>query len=247
MSYKNHHFPIVISIEGNIGAGKSTILDALKRHYFKDLNVAFMQEPVNVWESVVDENGKTILMKYYENPEKYAFPFQIMAYTTRLNALKECIKNNPNCDIIVCERSLEADKNIFAKMLHDDDMIESVNYQIYNMLYNDTAKNYAVDAIVYLRADPSQCLTRIHKRSRNGESNISLEYLDSCHKYYDDWLMGNTTIPVMHLDVNENVNYKEPGTGLEWISQIKQFVYERVNAVYETKYSNKEVSQCETR
>lgn len=225
--------PLIVSIEGNIGAGKSTILEALRRSNETNLNIVFMQEPVSVWETVVDESGKTILMKYYENPEKYAFPFQIMAYTTRLSALKKCIETNPDCDVIVCERSLEADKNIFAKMLYDDEMIEPVNYQIYNMLYNDTAKNYAVDAVIYLRADPAICLNRIHKRSRNGESNISVEYLTSCHTYYDEWLMGNTDIPIMHLNANANVEYDVPGTGASWVNQIQEFVYDCMDNTYE--------------
>jgi deoxyadenosine/deoxycytidine kinase len=224
--------PLIVSIEGNIGAGKSTILEAL-RYKNDNLNVVFMQEPVSVWETVVDESGKTILMKYYENPDKYAFPFQIMAYTTRLSALKNCIENNPDCDVIVCERSLEADKNIFAKMLHDDGTIERMNYQIYNMLYNDTSKNYAVDAIVYLRADPVKCLNRIHKRSRNGESSISVEYLSSCHRYYDTWLMGNTDIPIMHLDVNSDVEYDVPGMGSNWVTQIEEFINDCIDDSYD--------------
>jgi deoxyadenosine/deoxycytidine kinase len=144
--------PLIISIEGNIGVGKSTILNELKQQFrTNNINAVFMQEPVGLWEKVVDEDGNTMLSKYYADSEKYAFPFQIMAYTTRLSTLRNCIESNPNCDVIVCERSLEADKNIFAKMLFDDKMIESVNYQIYNMLYADTADKYAVDGIVYLR------------------------------------------------------------------------------------------------
>ena len=233
--------PLVVSIEGNIGAGKSTILDALKSRI--NINGVFMQEPVNVWETVKDESNKTILMKYYENPEKYAFPFQIMAYTTRLHALKSCIENNSNCDVIVCERSLEADKNIFAKMLYDDSMIECVSYQIYNMLYNNTANAYRADAIIYMRADPKECLFRIHKRLRNGENNISMEYLESCHKYYDEWLMAEhdgdhggdhdrNNIPILVLDVNDNVDYNEDnGVGQKWILQISQFI----NGIIENK------------
>ena len=186
--------PTIISIEGNIGVGKSTILEHLRIQFkMTCIKAVFMPEPVDIWNTVCDENGQTILSKYYENPVAYAFSFQMMAYTTRLSLLRKTIEQNPDCDIIVCERSLEADRNIFAKMLLDDGMIEYVNYQVYQLLYDDTAHNYGVDAIIYMRADPSKCLERIQKRQRNGESSIPLDYLAKCDTYYQNWI-GNSGI-----------------------------------------------------
>ena len=59
--------------------------------------------------------GETIISKFYADPEKYSFAFQIMAFTTRLKLVKDIIKNQPNVKLIICERSLEADNEIFAK------------------------------------------------------------------------------------------------------------------------------------
>lgn len=87
--HRQHQRPFIIAIEGNIGAGKTTLFNYLKNYVETHLPVVtrsrfvFMREPVDVWQSICDSLGESILSKFYKNPEKYAFPFQIMAYTTR--------------------------------------------------------------------------------------------------------------------------------------------------------------------
>jgi deoxycitidine kinase/deoxyguanosine kinase len=194
----------MVSIEGNIGAGKSTFLEHMRTHLTvwntctpeldRPLDIVFVQEPVDVWQSVTDKNGEDILTKYYADPHKYAFAFQMLAYSTRLSILKKTIRENPNCDIIVCERSLEADRNIFAKMLRDDNSIEDVMYQIYDRLYLDTSEECHVDAILYLCVDPLVCYERIQMRNRKGESEISVDYLMHSHRYHEDWLTNGTDL-----------------------------------------------------
>jgi deoxyadenosine/deoxycytidine kinase len=206
--------PLIISVEGNIGAGKSTLLHYLQKKvteivmksYSKKMNV--LQEPVDVWNTVCDENNQNILTKYYEDPEKYSFPFQILAYTTRLSLIQNEL-NKKESDVIVCERSLDADKNIFAKMLFDDNKIEYINYQIYNRLYQDTA--ITANCIIYLDTTPDICMKRIQKRNRTGEDKIQIEYLAKCKQYYDDWLIHNNAygIPVLHINVDEEIDYND--------------------------------------
>jgi deoxyguanosine kinase len=70
---------IIVSIEGNIGSGKSTLLAKLREIYENDVNVVFLKEPVDEWEKIKDENGVSILEKFYEDQNKYSFPFQMMA------------------------------------------------------------------------------------------------------------------------------------------------------------------------
>ena len=53
--------PIIVSIEGNIGSGKSTLLTELHNKYGKDASICFIQEPVDAWNTVQDENGVSIL------------------------------------------------------------------------------------------------------------------------------------------------------------------------------------------
>jgi len=102
--------PKIISIEGNIGAGKTTILDNLKEYLKHDKEIIVLKEPVDIWESIVDKENETILQKFYKNPAKYSFTFQVMAFVTRLSILRKTVKENPHCKLIICERSLEADR-----------------------------------------------------------------------------------------------------------------------------------------
>jgi deoxyadenosine/deoxycytidine kinase len=222
--------PYILSIEGNIGAGKSTLLHHMKTQWANSgWNVVFMQEPVDIWNTVRDEDGNTILEKYYNDPTKYSFSFQIMAYSTRLAMLQNTIRDHPECDVLICERSLEADCNIFADMLFDDKCMEHVNHQIYKLLYNNTAKQYAVDGIVYLDATPETCLERIHVRNRGGESKIGLDYLAQCSHYYNKWLVdGTNEFPLLQLDTNQTATYQDRSdVGFQWIQQIEEFM-ERV-------------------
>ena len=113
---------IIVSVEGNIGSGKSTLLDRLQLSLFKNKKFIFVQEPVDLWENIKDENGKTMVQLFYGNQEEYSFSFQIMAYTSRLRILKKVLNENVN-SIIVCERSLFTDKMVFAKMLRANNKI----------------------------------------------------------------------------------------------------------------------------
>ncbi len=125
--------PIIISIEGNIGAGKTTIIDRLQQKMHNVTDILFLREPLDIWESIKDPiTGDNILQKFYQNPRQFAFSFQVMAYATRVSLIREAIRQNRNCKVIICERSLEADKNIFAQMLHDDGLIDDIQFQIYN-------------------------------------------------------------------------------------------------------------------
>jgi deoxyadenosine/deoxycytidine kinase len=83
----------IISIEGNIGSGKSTFLQYLKEHLTSD-KICFLDEPVDDWLSIVDTNDKNIIERYYDDQKKYAFSFQMMAYISRLSLLKKALQNN---------------------------------------------------------------------------------------------------------------------------------------------------------
>jgi len=213
--------PMVISLDGNVGSGKSTLLALLKQNYKRKNNereIIFLQEPVNVWENIKDENGVTILEKFYADQEKYSFSFQMMAYISRLSLLRKTIKQHGNA-IIITERSVHTDKNVFAKMLYDDKKIEKINYDIYLRWFNEFIKDIPLKGIIYLKTYPAVCWNRIKERNREGE-NIPLIYSHKCHEYHEHWIV-NSTLPVLTLDGNED--FKEHIKD-EWLYKIMHFL-----------------------
>ena len=242
--------PLVISIEGNIGTGKSTLLANLKIHlqtHYPDMaaKILFLEEPVDVWGKFCDETGTNILEKFYKDQRRYAFTFQVMAYISRLSLLKNAIRDNPDCEIIIIERSLCADKNIFMDMLHDDGIVENIEYSIYSEWYTQFIDEYRMDAVIYLDSIPTVCQRRIGRRGRDGEGSISLDYLKKCRDYHTKWLVDTKyapgyslyddsvvyTIkheehyyPVLQIHTNAETNYAENSTGYKWLESICLFI-----------------------
>ena len=219
----------IISIEGNIGSGKSTLLANLKKHYANNKHIVFLKEPVDEWEQIKDNNNVTMLEKFYADQEKYSFPFQMMAYISRLAILKETVKNHPDA-IIITERSLHTDRMVFAKMLHDDNKIETINYKIYLKWFDTFANDFPIHKIIYVNAEPETCNERIKKRSRMGESNIPLAYLQNCHNYHNEMMNKEMDHCVCHdqLILNGNIDIYENNDHLEkWIAQIDSFIHNK--------------------
>ena len=196
---------MIISVEGNIGSGKSTLVKLLKEKLPCD-KFYFLQEPVKEWEKIKDENNITILEKFYNDQNKYAFSFQMMAYISRLAMLKKAIKEFPD-HIIITERCLNTDRFVFAKMLHDDKKIEKINYNIYLKWFDNFINECKIDYHIYVKVNPKICFERIKIRNREGE-NIPIEYLIKCDNYHNDWLdsMDNVLIINNELD-NNNMQY----------------------------------------
>lgn len=219
------HFKL-ISIEGNIGSGKSTLLENLRQRFGNYPNVVFLREPVDDWDAVRDENGVTMLQKFYDDKMKYSFPFQMMAYISRLANIKNVIRSHDDV-VIISERSLNTDKEVFAKMLFDNGFIELVNYKIYLNWFNAFVEDCPVTKIIYVKADPAICDQRIKKRSRVGENNISIEYLKTCHEYHEKMLALETICKdQLILDGNNNI-LEDKELLAKWLDDIEDFVFLR--------------------
>jgi deoxyadenosine/deoxycytidine kinase len=194
----------IYSIDGNIGSGKSTLLKYLKDYYENNPNIIFADEPVTEWESIKDANGTTMLEKFYQDQKTYSFPFQMMAYISRLTILRNIVKENPDA-IIMTERSLHTDRFVFAKMLFDSGLIEDVNYQIYLKWFDAFIEDLKINGFIYVKTDPKICFERIKKRSRNGESNIPLDYLIKCDEYHDSMIEINKETKILRFDGNQDI------------------------------------------
>lgn len=200
---KNIVNPIIMSIEGNIGSGKSTLLAMLKVN-ISNKKICFIQEPINVWSEVKDNNDITILEHFYKDQNKYAFTFQMMAYITRLTTLKREIEKN-EYDIIITERSIFTDKNVFAKMLYDDKKLDDIQYNIYMKWFNEFINDIPEIKFIYISTDPIVAYNRIKKRNREGENNISYEYIKHCNDYHEEWLQNNKYVEKKINNNNEDI------------------------------------------
>ena len=213
----------VISIEGNIGSGKSTLLSHLKQSLSAENipQIIFLQEPVDEWENIKDEQGNTMIQKFYGDQTKYSFSFQMMAYISRLALLKKSIEENPDA-IVITERSLFTDKFVFAKMLYDSKKMESVEYQIYLRWFDNFVNDFPINCTIYVKTDPEMCHTRIARRSRNGESTISLDYLNDCHKYHESMMQVHADKSHNILELNGNLEISDMKD--EWVKTITEFI-----------------------
>lgn len=214
----------IISIEGNIGSGKSTLLTYLAQDLTNNPNIVFLKEPVDEWAEIKDADGKTMLEKFYGDQEKYGFPFQMMAYISRLSSFKDALTINPDATVFITERSLNTDKCVFAKMLFNQGKIEDVNYQIYTKWFNTFSKEFEIDAYIYVKATPEICHERIIKRSRTGEDIIPIKYLSECHDYHENMMKEvNSECKQIHLNGNVDI-FDNPEELNLWISNIKKMI-----------------------
>lgn len=210
VSYHNKSTCTIVSIEGNIGSGKTTGKEKLKKYICSNKNkdsTIFVDEPTSEWESIKDENGVPILVNLYGDIKRYAFRFQMMAYITRLKKIKEALAN-PNVKIVITERCLLTDAHVFAKMLYDSKHIEYDEYAIYTRWFDEFAREIEPSCIVYFKASTNICMNRIKKRSRAGEQDMQYEYLDKCNTYHDNWLVSDpqNAIPTLILNANQENN-----------------------------------------
>lgn len=214
--------PEIYSLDGNIGSGKSTFLEYLSKQFGKLVfgrQIIYLKEPVDVWESIQDSEGNTILKKFYSDQKRYSFSFQMMAYISRLALLQKTIKENPDT-IIITERCVHTDKNVFAKMLYDSGMIEEIEYKIYLQWFDTFIEELPLSGIIYMDTPPKLCQERIETRGRDGES-IPLDYLVSCDKYHKDWMKTYPDAKLLFLDGNIEKNEKNYEKHL---NQVRKFV-----------------------
>ena len=220
----------IVSIEGNIGSGKTTLMEALKEHYKHNDDIVFLKEPVDKWAAIKDKNGTTILEKFYADQEKYSFSFQMMAYVSRIKELRDVVQEKQqrtplNHFIVISERSLHTDKMVFAKMLFDAGKIEDVNYQIYLNWFDTFSEEFRVNKVIYVETCPAKCHERISKRARNGEEHIPVEYLISCERYHAEMLSDASGACKDQLLLDGNIDiFEKSDVLIHWIELVDRFL-----------------------
>ena len=183
----------MISIEGNIGSGKSTILSKLSEHGYQVL-----PENVKQW------NNEDWLSDFYESPKENGFSFQMKVLFSHLNKEK-----NPNCQVFT-ERSAYTSHNCFGRLLYEDEVISRRNYYLMNDYYESFSK--LPKKIIYLRTNPLVCLARIKTRGRETETNISIDYLNKLHTKHEKYLIEtppDCNIITINGNMSEELVYKK--------------------------------------
>lgn len=207
-----------ICIEGNIGCGKTTLLDFFRSRYQAagEPEPSVMMEPVERWRNVEGEN----LFHYlYKDPARYSLAFQTYVQLTMIKLHMKRPK--------LMERSIYSARYCFVENLYKLNYLSRMEYVIldkwfkhlvlageipeknttkeleYDLLSNPTGIN--IDLIIYLRCTPQKVMDRIRERSRAEEKDISYEYINSLHDLHEDWLIAKkfpVPAPVLVLDTN---------------------------------------------
>lgn len=196
--------PCIIAIDGNIGAGKSTIITKIQQRINatpdKERKIHLITEELFVWEKF-RENSKGMLELFYEDKTKYGFKFQVLALLTLTMDLMGAYKSVGANDIIICERSPVTNINVFGKMLYDNKQITELEWNLLKYIAN--CLMVSVDKLVYLKTPVTECLRRVQHRDRIGEEDIDLNYLTQVHQHYEDFMNG---IDHHKLETDEDID-----------------------------------------
>lgn len=182
----------IYSIEGNIGAGKTTILKIIGKSA-KD--VTFVEEPVSEWQNL---GGANLLEKFYGDPDRWGFSFEFYVMLSKIKALAEAA--NSDKEIIILERSLFSNK-IFMDISANLGKLNDLEYQVLIRIFNFFIQNVypLLSGIIYLRTPVETCFTRITKRNRGEETSVSLEYLSMLDEKFDK-MANDCTIPTLVIN-----------------------------------------------
>ena len=195
-----------ISIEGNIGSGKTSLVNKI----------------------ITDFKGKIILEEFAENPflpdfykepEKHAFPLEMFFMAERFQQLS----SNINHQDLFSELTV-ADYSFFKSKLFAQNNLKENELDLFNRLYNIMFSSIKKpDLLIYLHSDIKRLQQNIKKRGRQYERNISDNYLKSIETRYFNYINKQNSYNVLILDVT-NVNFiKNQSVYAEILEAINKF------------------------
>lgn len=171
-----------ISVAGNMGAGKSSILHALEMRDYP-----CVPEPVDTWSEWLTD--------FYRDPDRHAFSFQ----TKILYDFSQLRKNTSDGCTWIIERSPLESKVVFGAMVSMDEK----HQKLYGDLYRELA--WEPDFILYLRTDPETAYKRVQNRNRASETNVSFAYIRDLHKKYETFAETQSRYrPVVTIDAGQD-------------------------------------------
>lgn len=175
-----------IAIEGNIGAGKTTLARKISERFNGKLILEQFEE-------------NPFLSKFYENPEKYAFPLELSFLAERYQQLiKELANQNLFTNFTISDYFLNKSLIFARKTLNDDE------YQLFITLFNIMNANLPrPDLLVHLYVTTQRLQSNIRSRGRSYEQSIPDEYLEKIQESYFNYLKQQPHIRILLIDINE--------------------------------------------
>ena len=195
-----------VAIAGNIGAGKSSLTGLLADKFGWNPH----------YESV-DDNP--YLSDFYEDMRRWSFNLQIYFLSSRFQHQKEMLSKSED---IIQDRTIYEDVEIFAKNLHNMNLMSDRDFKNYSALFHQMSYYLRPpDLLIYLRADVPTLVKQIQQRGRDYENTIRIDYLEKLNKLYEDWI-GRYSYDKLIIDTDnlDFVNDKEDlGKVIELVEQ----------------------------
>lgn len=157
----------IVTIDGNIGSGKTSVLNYLHKAYKIPIDL----EPI--------ENWNNFLIKLYENKED-VFKFQVRIWLDR------CWVQEKSDTVVLMERSPYFIRHTFIHTAYNLDMISEHEYNILLDLHKKTDSLWSSNTYIYLRSNPENCFKRLKKRNRASEKSITEEYIKTLHTRHEE-------------------------------------------------------------
>ena len=182
----------IYALEGNIGAGKTTILKIIGKH-FKD--VVFVEEPVSEWQNL---GGMNLLDSFYTDPKRWGFSFEFYSMLTKIKTLLNAA--NSDKPIIIIERNILSNK-VFMDISAELEKLDKMEYRMLKNTYEFYLQHVypRLDGIIYLDTPVDECIRRITKRNRGEECGIEKSYLELLKKKFDE-MANPSTMTVIRID-----------------------------------------------
>lgn len=176
-------------IEGNIGAGKTT----LAHKFSEEFNAKLVLEQFE---------DNPFLPKFYKDQDRYSFPLELSFLADRYNQIKNQIFDPELFQTLLIADYFFAKSSIFAKNTLKDDEYRLFR-QIFDIVFDTMPKP---DLYVYLHANSNQLLRNIKKRGRDYEQNISPEYLDKIKNGYFSFFKQIESFPILVIETS-NIDF----------------------------------------
>jgi deoxyadenosine/deoxycytidine kinase len=177
-----------IAIAGNIGVGKSTLVQMLCE--------AMDWDPF--YEPVADN---PYLADFYADMPAWSFHSQVFFLTHRLRAHFQLAQHGNS---VIQDRSVYEDAEIFAENLYRQGHIQPRDYKTYRELYETSTQFLPPpDLVIYLRASVDTLLKRISQRGREYERTIASDYLQSLNDLYEGWIDNFVLCPVLAVPADD--------------------------------------------